>query len=483
MAEAAHPRPAAPGRVGLWLFAALLSLYLGTAGGELFTSDGAAMFRTTEALVRRGTLAVDLDEGLPQIETGWDGRAYSRYDLGQPVLAIPFYLAGVALGAILPYGEPHVVAYLALTTLPQFATALTGLVFYHLCLTLYADRRAAALLTLLWGTGTLAWPYSKFYFAEALLTLFLVLACWLLIRAEGRRGPWPMGLAGLALGGAIIVRAWAAIFTLPFGIYLLVSAAQDERLSWGAVWGALRRGAPLAVGMIPALIVFLWHNVVRYHHPLLTGYQGQGFTSPFYIGLYGMLFSSGRSVFLYAPPTLVGLLSLRRFGERFPAVRALIIGAFATVVIFFSPWWGWHGGWSWGPRYLVTVMPLLVLPIGIRLISPTRRFLIALGVVWLIALLVSIAGVGVDFNEYFIAVFRGDYAVEQRLWFYPRESPLIVHWEYILSGHPLALVGHRLSSFGLPALVDWVTYPGMALVFGLSLTRVASLCLPRLTRR
>jgi hypothetical protein len=67
------------------------------------------------------------------------------------------------------------------------------------------------------------------------------------------------------------------------------------------------------------------------------------------------------------------------------------------------------------------------------------------------------------------------------LWFYPRQSPLIVHWEYILSGHPLALVGHRLSAFGLPALADWISYPGLALVFVLSLTRVAALCSPRST--
>ncbi len=480
MAADNQPRSSASRRVGLWLFAALLCLYLGTAGGELFTSDGAAMYRTTRALVERGTLAVELDEGIPQIAVGWDGRAYSRYDLGQPLVAIPFYLAGAVLGAILPHGEPPVVAFLALTTLPQFATALTGLIFYHLCLTLYDDRRAAALLTLLWGTGTLAWPYSKFYFAEALLTLFLVLACWLLIRAGGWRG---LLLAGLALGGAILVRAWAGIFALPFGIYLLVKVAKDEGLSWAAVGRTIRRGAPLAAGLIPALGVFLWHNIVRYHHPLLTGYQGQGFTTPFHVGLYGLLFSPGRSVFLYAPPTLLGLFSLRRFGGRFPAVAALIAASFVTVVAFFSPWWGWHGGWSWGPRYLVTMMPLLVLPIGVHLLRPTRRFLIVLGVVWLIALLVTIPGVGVDFNDYFIAVYRGDYAVEQKLWFYPRHSPLLVHWEYILSGHPLALIGHRLSAYGLPAFVDWVTYPGLALIFVFSLTRVAALCSPRVTRR
>jgi hypothetical protein len=310
-----------------------------------------------------------------------------------------------------------------------------------------------------------------------------VTACWLVILAERRRDPWLMGLAGLALGGAIVVRAWVVIFALPVGLFLLVSAAQDEKLSWGSAWRALRGDALLAVGLIPALGMFVWHNLVRYHHPLLTGYQGQGFTSPFHIGLYGMLFSPGRSVFLYAPPTFVGLLSLRRFAVRFPAVAALVIGSFVTVVVFFSPWWGWHGGWCWGPRYLVAVMPLLVLPIGVHLLTPTRRFLIALGVVWLIALLVTIPGVGVDFNDYFIAVFRGDYAVEQKLWFNPRHSPLVVHWEYIVSGHPLALVGHRLSAFGLPAIADWITYPGLALVFILSLTRVVALCSPRIPRR
>ena len=31
-----------------------------------------------------------------------------------------------------------------------------------------------------------------------------------------------------------------------------------------------------------------------------------------------------------------------------------------------------------------------------------------------------------------------------------------------MSGHPLALVGHRLSAFGLPVIVDWVGYDDRA---------------------
>jgi hypothetical protein len=201
---------------------------------------------------------------------------------------------------------------------------------------------------------------------------------------------------------------------------------------------------------VPFLALFFWHNYARFHTIWATGYQGQAFSTPFYVGLYGLLLSSGRSLFLYSPLTLLGLACWPQFSQRFPALAGWIATAFLTALLFFSTWWTWHGGWSWGPRFLVPLIPFLLLPLGAYM--NTARFFLLLALVWLISLLVVLPGVWVDFNDYIINSIAGSYANESRLWFYPWQSPIVGHWQYWLTGRSLSLMGYsRVSDFiGLP---------------------------------
>jgi hypothetical protein len=82
----------------------------------------------------------------------------------------------------------------------------------------------------------------------------------------------------------------------------------------------------------------------------------------------------------------------------------------------------------------------------------TPRFFLMLTLVWLISLLVVLPGVWVDFNVYIINSITGSYENENRLWFYPWQSPIVGHWHYWLAGRSLSLMGYyRVSDFiGLP---------------------------------
>ena len=72
-------------------------------------------------------------------------------------------------------------------------------------------------------------------------------------------------------------------------------------------------GSPILV----AILLVGAYNAVRFGSPAETGYgeTAQAFTTPLYIGLYGLLLSPGKSVFLYAPILLAaifGWFPLRR---------------------------------------------------------------------------------------------------------------------------------------------------------------------------
>ena len=89
------------------------------------------------------------------------------------------------------------------------------------------------------------------------------------------------------------------------------------------------------------------------------------------IGLQGFFFSPGKSVFLYAPVSLAGLVFLvhvwrsSRKGVRLlfdPGVTAAA-SAILCITLPLSMWYGWDGDAAWGPRMIFLILPVLHLPL------------------------------------------------------------------------------------------------------------------------
>jgi hypothetical protein len=73
-------------------------------------------------------------------------------------------------------------------------------------------------------------------------------------------------------------------------------------------------------------------------------------------GLWGMVLSPGKSVFLYSPPLLLGLAVLPRLWRAHrSACTALFAAALPAVAIYAS--YKLDGDYAWGPRYTVFAVP------------------------------------------------------------------------------------------------------------------------------
>ncbi len=387
------------GRLPAWaVFVAFACLCALTMGRGFYSSDGEVMFQTTAALVERGTLALPPDPGLPQIVAGRDGRHYSKYDPGLPLLAVPFFVAGDRLAAI---NHAHRTTTAAISTLLLSALAAAGALA---ALAALAGRLAAGqtgrapLVVLSAGLGTPLWWYGRVLFPEALLACVLTLAVLLAVRAEGRRkGLW---LAGAALGAGMLVRASLAIYALPLGWLVLSPHPRSAQTRLTAPSPCMERGQAerdeaggevnkalsarsshdghsrvarlvwLLAGALPFAAVLLAHNALRFGDPLATGYAGESFSTPPWMGIGGLLFSPGKGVWLYAPPLLLSALLWPRLRRAHPALGEFLALAWAVALPFYGMWWAWDGGWGWGPRLLVPLLPLSCLPL---LALPARR--------------------------------------------------------------------------------------------------------------
>jgi hypothetical protein len=114
----------------------------------------------------------------------------------------------------------------------------------------------------------------------------------------------------------------------------------------------VRAVPPLAI----AAIITVAYNLYRFSDALEFGYRppvDPGFTTPLLEGTSGLLFSSAKSVFLFAPAVVLVPLALVALWRRQRATTALVVALFAVTWGLAATWHSWQGGWSWGPRLII----------------------------------------------------------------------------------------------------------------------------------
>jgi hypothetical protein len=90
-------------------------------------------------------------------------------------------------------------------------------------------------------------------------------------------------------------------------------------------------------------------------------------------GLVMELLSPGKSVFLWTPALLLAAASAAEFWRREPAVAVGVAIAGLTGLLFFAAYLFPEAGYAHGPRPLVPIVPLLLLPAVARPIEARPR--------------------------------------------------------------------------------------------------------------
>ncbi len=363
-------------RIALAIFCLLTCLYVLTSSAYIETTDGETAYQTTAALAERGTFAL-LD---PKV-AGDSLRAARNTSAGiyaitgplQSLLAVPLYLLGkwVAQSFPLPFASYFTRFFVVLTNCPIHA--MTTSLIYLMSRDLGYRRRTSLFVTLTYGLATIAWPYSRTFFADTPLTFWLMLAAWATYRyTQTDRWHW-MTLAGsaLALG---ITNKYVMAFSLPaFALFLLLVYLRQSggraRRRW-LTRTTLAGGLPFAL-IILALVAF---NVTRFSNPFETGYTGGdplastvGRTrgaNPL-ITLYGFFLSSGKGFFFFSPPTILSLWGIAALARRRFNASVLLLAIAALYPLVYSLTKAkWYGGCNWGPRHILCITPFLTLFLG-----------------------------------------------------------------------------------------------------------------------
>ncbi len=391
------------------MFVTFVCLYLFSASASGPFGDAAPMWEAAQNLVRHGTVAIG--ERWPvNAPVGRNGHYYPVSALLAILVHVPGALLHAALAAAVPE-RAQVFTVITSQLGPILVGALTPALLYRLVRgRLGHGRRAAAWTALLLGAGTSLWvyarcPYSEIVQAAAFLVFFAAL-----LGAGETCGRGTFLRLGLAFGLLINAKNVYAV-CLPGALVFLWARhrAQPRALAGALGWGA--------AGTLPGLLALAAYNLCRWGSPFASGYEavtGGFWTHNPLWGLWGLLLSPGKSLFLFSPPLLLALAGLPRLVARRRPVALALALTVGPVLLVYTRYLFWSGDWGWGPRYLVFALPVLMIPAAELLGEPAsfgRGLRVALGAALAAGIAVQALGCAVRWDA-FIDVARE----AQRAW-------------------------------------------------------------------
>ena len=321
-----------------------------------------AQFDLTRALVERQTLHIDgyrVNTGdiswVINRSDGW-WHAYINKPPGVSFLGVipyaPLYWIERALDVPIDSWKWMTINAWIITIAACGVTgALIPVVIY-----LYGRRRvdatplASVLIALAVAFGTTTFPFATMFFAHVPSAFFLLLAFYWLDER-------PL-LAGISAG----------ISSLCF--YISIPAAGVMFLAAG------KRRWRFLLGGVPFGILLGVYHYLCFGSPFVTAVETSAaftekgllfgvFRLPVAKALWGLTVGDYRGLFYFSPFLVLSLAGASVMLQRRVMRRelAVIVAVAAIFILSIASFNGWHGGGSYGPRYILPMIPLFALPL------------------------------------------------------------------------------------------------------------------------
>jgi len=331
----------------------------------LFYGDGYRYYQLTKTIVESGRLSVYdnisvIDHPIV-LSSGVGGKIYIPFEPGLSFLAVPFYMLLGPAGLYL------------MNTLLGFLTCC----IIFLTSRLYVSEKAASYTTLFFGLGSAILTYSEVFYSDILSAALVAGAFYLLLKHMKTGGRTEIISAGLLCGILPLTKPTLILVTLAF-------------LAYVCYFRSVKSGALLLLGFTLTVWIYFAYNTFCFGSPLATGYDSitdviDGRTvildlnSPQYwrnnpIKTIPLL----TAIMVFTSPVLlisaVGLIKTKS------RESLLVVIIFAALALTYGFRHDSIGGWCWGWRLMLPLVPLLALPAA----HAIERKLLSERVLWII---------------------------------------------------------------------------------------------------
>lgn len=388
--------------------------------------------------------------------TGKDGKSYSLTGLGFSLA----YLPAVAITDIVykiydinpavhfPLENDWLI-FLTAGFTNAFIGAMLGVILFIYFIILGLTRKQALLFSLISIFATNLFVYTKHSMPHMMFVAFLMLSFLLIKLYSMRKEKYLLMISGLSFGVVIITYNPTFILAaLPLFVYYILLG--KYKLNKAILASIFRDILIFLVGILPFIFIYSWFENLRSIQStsnlilVSANYLAYKLSiGVFFEGIYGHLFSPGRSIFIYSPLLLIIVFFWHKIRKNiYPEFFAFIL-YFIILVAFYAKAYSvgsidqgiaalWHGESSWGPRYLTPLLPLGMLVVGViyKDLSKRVRYLVFYPLV-IVGIYIEILGIllpyqtkysnlqgkfYVNSTEYVVAVYSN---------FLPRYTPIL----------------------------------------------------------
>jgi len=338
-------------QLSMLIFLFFILIYICTAKGYLQVTDTGFSLKTANALLFHHSLLIeDKDKrGISPAGHENTNKFYSKYGIALAIIFIPYILAGKALAGLTGLPARDVIEFI-LSFYNVIFGALSCVLIYWLTLKFCDSHRIALLVALLFGLTTLAWRYSLSDFSEGTQTFLLLLVIYLLLKNTSQS----ILQSSLFCGFLILLKVFYIIFLPIFLAYIFVINKKNNR--WSKVF-------IFVVVNAVSIVFLLWLNYYRYKNILEFGYGPERAYLQGIVNVFPLLFSLNKGLFIYSPILCFSIFGYVKFLKLYPKEAWFFLALISLNLFLSSIWHSWEGGWSWGPRLLVPMVPLYLIPI------------------------------------------------------------------------------------------------------------------------
>ena len=326
-------------------------------------ADGRQMIRTAVAIAETG--GIGQASGRDFTIKRPDGGAVSRFGMAMSLLQVPAAWLAPRVEAAAGPGGSQAIFLLVPWLAVGFAGAFAGWIAQLLGA---GPRRAVAAVAL----ATIASPlgsYAFLEFSEPVQAAALSAGLWAALASttrHGRSAATLQILAGFAVGAAVLTKS-SLILAAPWVLLPLIDPTGFKQTRSALGRAAFGAAIPLGIWAI--------FEVSRFG-AFFGGYPDDRFTHPWWDGLWRLVAGPNRGLLLFWPALVLFALAAklwRGHWKESAAARAWLGACLAllTQVAVAAGYWGWHGMEGWGPRLILSAVPLLA-PFAV--VAPVARW-------------------------------------------------------------------------------------------------------------
>jgi hypothetical protein len=384
----------------LGLACATFALYVLTNVGRIDIIDGQ---------IRYDVAANWLDTGQPTVTDRFmmptslvlrpPHGAYGAYLAAPSVTPMPFML----LSRLLPGHTIERDRFAFTMAGPLFGAAGVAILVW-----LYGQLGFGLRTALAWAAAmaltTLWWPGSLTVFDQNQHGVFLLAAVALAWQA-GRRASLGMAALGGVMGGVLLCYRETYALVLPFAALAVFASSEETQAGTTGLRTSVDRAGLVRYGMFGAgaslgVLAFVAFNYWRFGTALVPTVYDRTiiFGANTVAAILSLTVSPGKSMLLFSAPVILAVAGARSLVRRAPMLAAAVAGISLIHVMLTVQLTFFGGDWTWGPRYLVPLVPLWSIAAPFAVASLRRSLVTTVLAAGLIA---QLLGISVDAQRFF----------------------------------------------------------------------------------